>query len=466
MRYSYLRWLQFAFASALFAVAAAAERAPHNLLPNPELRVTRDGSPVDWTLWSPRPALAAIGSRVSRDGAPALSLRAERFETVGKWMTLVREVAPGKYYRFEVLHQSERIASEAGSVFVMLSWFRTADGEDEIQRDYVLPTGDEGSWRRSTRTLQAPAGTQSVRVELGLRWAPGGAAYWKDARLSEASPRQARKVRIAATRILPDIPTATIASNTQLMADMFDRVGPEKPDIVLFSENLATRFVRLPLSEKAQPVPGPLTDMLSAKAKKFGTYAITTLLEVDGPLFHNTAVLIDRAGRIVGKYRKVHLTIGETDSGLTPGTGYPVFDTDFGRIGIMTCWDNWFSEPARILRLNGAEMLFMPLAGDGQPVHWEHVWRARASDNGVWLITSATVTDSPSRIIDPRGEVVAEARGAFAHALAEIDLDHEWRVRWLSVDHGYGEAKTFYLKERRPDTYSPLVESASLRPGL
>src|SRR5690606_21644241 len=111
----------------------------------------------------------------------------------------------------------------------------------------------------------------------------------------------------------------------------------------------------------------------------------------DGDLFHNTAVLIDRQGKLVGKYRKVHLTIGEGENGLTPGTDYPVYDTDFGRIGLMTCWDNWFSEPARILRLKGAEMLFMPLAGDGDNTHWDVVWKARAIDNGVWMVTSSTV---------------------------------------------------------------------------
>jgi predicted amidohydrolase len=76
-------------------------------------------------------------------------------------------------------------------------------------------------------------------------------------------------VRIAATRIMPDIPTATVEGNTRLMADMFDRVGPSKPDVVVFSENLATRFVKGSLAERAQTIPGPLTDMLAAKAKRF-----------------------------------------------------------------------------------------------------------------------------------------------------------------------------------------------------
>lgn len=443
------------FILAIFSGSAAAADMAPNLLGEAALAASAKTVPAAWELWSPRPALAAEGTLGQRDGAPVLSIATGRFESVGKWRTLVRNIEGGKYYHFEVQHQSEGVTSEATSVLVILTWFRTPEGKS-LQRDYVLPLDEPGAWRTDARTLQAPADARFVCVELGLRWAPGGRVYWKNPSLTETAPPAPRKVRVATTRILPDIPTATVASNTALMLKMFDEVGPEKPDVVLFSENLATRFVTRPLAEKAQPIPGPLTDALAAKAKRYRTYVIATLLETDGPLYHNTAVLIDRDGRLVGKYRKVHLTMGETDSGLTPGSEYPVFDTDFGRIGIMTCWDNWFDESARALRLAGAEVLFLPLAGDGVPAHWEHVWKARTLDNGVWLVSSSTVTDSPSRILNPHGDVLAEATGKFAHATAELDLNQEWRVRYMSVGPGVGEPASLLVKERRPDTYAPL----------
>jgi predicted amidohydrolase len=456
------RYFFFLLAAALGCAngGRAAENA-RNLLPNPELRADADGKPRDWALWSPRPTLAAKGAIASTDGAPALSLHADRFECVGKWRTLVREIEPGKYYRFEVQHRTENVKTSATSVLVILSWFRTADGEDEVQRDYVLPVSTRGEWVASARTFRAPDGAKSVRVELGLRWTAGGSAWWKEARFAEVKAPPERKVRVATTRVVPKIEGATVESNTQMMMTMFDEVGPEHPDIVLFSENLATRFVRRPLAERAQPIPGPLTQQLSAKAKQYHTYAIATLLEADHGLFHNTAVLIDREGRIAGKYRKVHLTIGETDGGLTPGTDYPVFQTDFGRIGIMTCWDGWFGESARALRLNGAEILFLPLAGDSEPAHWGNIWKTRAIDNGIWLVSSVTVTEAPSQILNPQGEVLAETTGEFDHVLAELDLNREWRVRYMSVSKGYGDAATFYIKERRADTYSVLEEGVA-----
>jgi predicted amidohydrolase len=249
-----------------------------------------------------------------------------------------------------------------------------------------------------------------------------------------------------------------------LMGEILERVGPEKPDVVLLSENFNTRGVRLPLEQKAETIPGPLTNLLAEKAKKFGMHVITTLPERDGKLFHNTAVWIDRAGRIAGKYHKVHLTISEMEAGLTPGSEYPVFETDFGRLGIVTCWDNWFPEPMRILRLRGAEMVFMPLAGDGDPAHWNPVWAARAIDNGVYLITSSTVGDTESRIINPKGAVIAETKEKFGYAIAEIDLNQEWRLRYLSAGNGAGEAKSLYLRERRPETYAPLLRDSEPQP--
>src|SRR6266540_870480 len=125
---------------------------------------------------------------------------------------------------------------------------------------------------------------------------------------------------------------------------------------------------------------------------------------------------------------------------ISPGAEYPVFDADFGKVGMMICWDHWFPEPARILRLKGAELLVLPIAGDGDTKHWDITSRARAIDNGVYLVASSTVAQSPSRIVDPTGEVLAETLDPFGIAVSDIDLDREDRLHWLSVGPADGEA--------------------------
>ena len=92
-------------------------------------------------------------------------------------------------------------------------------------------------------------------------------------------------------------------------------------------------------------------------------YIVAGLTERDGRAVYNTAVLIDRHGSVAGEYRKVYLPREEIEGGLTPGQALPVFETDFGRIGMMICWDSEYVDPARALALRGAEIVFVPAAG-------------------------------------------------------------------------------------------------------
>ncbi|MGH7995207.1 MAG: carbon-nitrogen hydrolase family protein [Opitutaceae bacterium] len=430
-----------------------------NLIPNAGLRSGPDGRPADWSTWTPRSILAPAMSVVNVGGKPALSLRAKRFADFGQWVTVAPGIRPGAYYRVQALSWSKNVVSKEFSVMALVTWTANEDGTKVLQSDYVDQRRlEEGGWVLNSRTIQAPVGARAACLRLGLHGTAGGSVLWRDIALTEVPPPPARIVRIVTTSIKPKYPS-TVAVNMGLMARMLDVVGPLRPDIVLFSENLVDRFVRGSMESKVEPIPGPLTRMLAQKARRYHTYIITTLHERDRQdLYHNTAVLIDRSGRIAGLYRKVHLTLAEIDEGLTPGSTYPVFQTDFGKIGILTCYDNWFPADARILRLEGAEMIFWPLAGDGVPAHWRAVSVARAVDNGVYLISSATLTNNQSRITNPAGEVVATTAGDFSFALKDIDLNQRWRKRYMSVPSGTGESRSLLIKERRPDTYHVLVE--------
>ncbi|UKI31313.1 MAG: hypothetical protein L6W00_26520 [Lentisphaeria bacterium] len=231
----------------------------------------------------------------------------------------------------------------------------------------------------------------------------------------------------------------------------------EHPDLILLPENLNTRSTPGLPSRKAQPVPGPWSEFLATQAKRFGSYIVTTLVERKGDALYNTAIIFDRNGELVGKYRKVHLTLSEAEAGFLPGSEFPVFPLDCVRVGIATCWDNWFSESVRHLALNGAELVLFPLAGDGDETHWRHIWPARAMDNGVILAASISQGEAkeptPAQIILPDGSIAAETQENPGYAAATLDLNRRYLTYWLSVGPFFGEGPSLYRLERRDSVY-------------
>lgn len=438
-------------ASAILCLPALAQSP--NLVPNPEFRLGPGEIPVSWKTWAPLPSLQPAADVVSGQGGNMLRLASHDFASFGKWLVSGIPVQADRFYGFTVLYRPDDIVDERGSVGIMLSW--NSDDGRPVQRDYVdrISPADNG-WRRAARTLRAPQRAATVTVELWLRWTAAGSVCFKNPVLTEVPAPTARKVRVVTTKVTERHDT-TVAANLEFMADVLDCAGRERPDVILLTETFLSRGVPGKPHEVAQPIPGPATEVLAAKARQYKSYIIMGLLESDGGRTYNTAVLIDREGRLAGKYRKTHLPLAEVEDGITPGSDYPVFDTDFGRIGILICWDFVFPETARILRLKGAEILFLPIAGDPAPRHWDTITRARAIDNGMFLVTSISQAVG-SRIVDPDGDVLAESTEGLA--TADLDLARESRVWWLSVGPADGEAKSLFIQERRPDTYGALSQ--------
>lgn len=323
------------------------------------------------------------------------------------------------------------------------------DGNERmIARDY-LHRKERCSFER---ILPVPAGAVSVSLELFSRWTSADVVFYEpEIESVELSPRH---VRLVTAKLNPPS-GSTPEANLNLAAGLLERIGKEveKPDLILLPENLNTRSVSLPPAERVQPIDGPYFRFLSGFAAKLKSHLAATFAETENGRFYNTAVLIGRRGELIGKYRKVHLTLSESEAGFLPGDSFPVFELDCGRIGITTCWDNWFPESVRMLSLNGAEIVLFPLAGDGDPVHWEHVWRTRAMDNGVYLAASISQGEAkepvPARVIRPDGTVCAETRENPGYAVAEIDLNRRFLTYWLSVGPALGEGASLYRMERR-----------------
>lgn len=212
----------------------------------------------------------------------------------------------------------------------------------------------------------------------------------------------------------------------------------------------------------AEPIPGPTTEAIRRIAKKHGVYIVSPVFEkLASGAYRNTAPLIGPDGEIIGKYSKTHVPPRpEEKFYFSPGSEFPVFPTEIGKIGMAICYDREFPEPMRVLALKGAEMIMVPSVlfprdKASYPDGWILVNRTRALDNGVFGVfvnrggkESGKEYFGHSMIVDPRGKVLAMAGYEECVITATIDLEDDeiWRRRRA------------YEPERRPEMYSKIVE--------
>jgi len=215
----------------------------------------------------------------------------------------------------------------------------------------------------------------------------------------------------------------TVEENIEAARHLLEVACAVHPDIVCLPEVFASVGVEYERAEEvAQPVPGPITVMAAEVARRHSTYVICPLLEARDGRVYNSAVLIDRRGQIAGIYEKVHPVTSSSDytvleHGVTPGSEAKVFETDFGRLGILICFDiNWPEEWAELKR-RGAEVVFWPSAYSGGFPLQVYAFRHN------YYVVSSTHTDS--RIIDVTGEILQQTGRLSPIASAQIDLEKE-----------------------------------------
>ena len=178
----------------------------------------------------------------------------------------------------------------------------------------------------------------------------------------------------------------------------------DKPDILCFTETAYDRGTGLTFEEMAVTENSEIMKKVCLKAKEYKMHLIFGIHEKAEEGIYNTSYVISDEGEIIGKHRKTQITYSEVVDGMLPGNVLEPIETRFGKIGIMICWEQWYPEVARKLGRKGAEILFVCTAGD--PIELS---RARARENGVFVIISGTATDSKgaaSRIVDKSGNIV------------------------------------------------------------
>jgi predicted amidohydrolase len=400
---------------------------------------------IKWTEWSPRKEL----SPEFITGNDKLSIKMGDSATLyGKFLSDAVYI-DSPVVIFEASFSCGNVKNEEKCIFAMISFY---NGEKVLlERDYAdIITGADG--KKLYRKLDAPENSAYLILEIGVRWCAGAVVEFEHITLKTAESGAPRLVRIATTyQEQHDTPE----ENLQDMIDVINKAGEVRPDVVLLSELVYESYYKDRM-KLAQPVPGPLTEKIGEYAAKHNTYVIFSMNELAGDIIYNTAVIIGRDGKVCGKYRKIHLPLNEAEDGTSPGDMPGIFDLDFGRIGIIICYDQMFPESSRTLALMGAEVIFNPTTGE-DPI----LQQAIARSNGIYHVVSGYGGAKSSRIINPLGEILncVQSKEA-AYAVEEIDLNKRHFVYWMSVGPGNGELNSLFKKERAVNTYDSINKEA------
>lgn len=285
------------------------------------------------------------------------------------------------------------------------------------------------------------------------------------------------------TGIIQQHNTADKGYNMQRLAEGIKALASEGAQLIILQElHNSLYFCQVESVNNfdlAEPIPGPSTEFFGKLAKEYGVVIVTSLFEKRAAgLYHNTAVVIERDGTIAGKYRKMHIPDDPAyyeKFYFTPGDlGFHPIDTSVGRLGVLVCWDQWYPEAARLMALQGAEMLIYPTAigfeSSDDPAEqqrqreaWTTVQRGHAVANGLPVVAVNRVgheTDpsgmtggiefwGSSFVAGPQGELLYRASDTEEERkVIDIDLAHSEQVRrWWP-----------FLRDRRIDKYTDIVK--------
>jgi len=398
-----------------------------------------------WMVWSSRAETAPrtwIDNVVSLGEQGSLAVSGNgNIGTFGGWQRKFTEIEPGAWYGLTLRYRQTGVTAPNWQILPRLDWHQS-DGRRAGEVDYAYQSVREGDWTSVSLRTQAPAAASSVNLQLFLAHAPQGVVWWDDISFERIPPPGPRPVTIASVNLRPK-ETHSPEKSVQRFIETVERTVPAKTDLILLPEGITVVGTGKRYSEVAETIPGPTTATLGELARKRKTYVVAGIYEREGQVVYNTAVLLDREGKLAGKYRKVYLPREEMEQ-LTPGNDYPVFKTDFGNVGIMICYDVFFSDPARGLAANGAEIILLPIWGGD-----ETLAKARAIENQVYLVASGY--DHPTYIMTPEGEKLASAPTEGTVATATIDLNRSLRQTTTNLGD---------MRNRRPKELRPDVETA------